>query len=131
MPSRRPVPVCLTLPPPFLNLILASVLLQSDNSAMWVHGPGSRTMPAVPAGNYYNFQGQSQQPAGLRQGQQPSQHFGGALGYPNFYQSTGISLEQQQQHQHQQQMARDGTLIGAHSQGQQPKQPPQLWQNTY
>ncbi|OWM73041.1 hypothetical protein CDL15_Pgr001155 [Punica granatum] len=119
---------------------LLSLQQQNDNSAMWVHGPGSRTMPAVPASNYYNYQGQSQQPAGLRQGQQPSQHFGGALGYPNFYQSAGMSLEQQQQqqqqhqhqqHQHQQHMAGDGSLIGAHSQSQQPKQTPQLWQNTY
>ncbi len=38
---------------------------------------------------------------------------------------------QHQQHQHQQHMAGDGSLIGAHSQSQQPKQTPQLWQNTY
>ncbi|KAK4775429.1 hypothetical protein SAY87_023390 [Trapa incisa] len=103
---------------------LLSLQQQSDNSAMWVHGPGSRTTPAVAASNYYNYQSQSQQPAGLRQGQQPSQHFGGTLSYPNFYQPTGVSLEQQQ-------MARDGSLIGGHPHGQQSKQSPQLWQNTY
>ncbi|KAK1556480.1 hypothetical protein Q3G72_005643 [Acer saccharum] len=79
-------------------------LQQNDNSAMWVHGPGSRTISAVPASTYYSFQGQNQQPSGFRQGQQPSQHFG-ALGYPNFYHSqTGMSLE------HQQQNPRDGSL---------------------
>ncbi|KAF2282814.1 hypothetical protein GH714_043105 [Hevea brasiliensis] len=56
---------------------------QNENSAMWVHGPGSRTMSAVPASTYYSFQGQNQQPGGFRQGQQLSQHFG-TLGYPNF-----------------------------------------------
>ncbi|XP_038722144.1 uncharacterized protein LOC120014298 isoform X1 [Tripterygium wilfordii] len=107
-------------------------LQQNDNSGMWVHGPGSRAMSAVPGSTYYSFQGQNQQPGGFqgqnqqpggfRQGQQPSQHFG-ALGYPNFYQSqTGISLEQQQN-------TRDGSLGG--SQGQQPKQTQQLWQNSY
>ncbi|KAJ6377471.1 hypothetical protein OIU76_026443 [Salix suchowensis] len=99
-------------------------LQQNENSAMWLHGPGSRTMSAVPASTYYNFQGQNQQPGGFRQGQQPSQHFG-ALGYPNYYHSqTGMSLE------HQQQNSRDGSLGG--SQGQQPsKQAQQLWQNSY
>ncbi|KAK4787338.1 hypothetical protein SAY86_011171 [Trapa natans] len=102
---------------------LLSLQQQNDNSALWINGLGSRTMPAVPANNYFNYQGQSQQPVSLRQGQQqPSQHFGG---YPNIYQSAGMSLDQQQQ------MARDGSLIGTHSQGQQPKQSPQLWQNTY
>ncbi|KAL5839173.1 hypothetical protein ACOSQ4_011781 [Xanthoceras sorbifolium] len=98
-------------------------LQQNDNSAMWVHGPGSRTISAVPASTYYSFQGQNQQPAGYRQGQQPSQHFG-ALGYPNFYHSqTGMSLE------HQQQNPRDGSLGG--SQAQPSKQSQQLWQNGY
>ncbi|KAH9797621.1 RNA polymerase II degradation factor-like protein (DUF1296) [Citrus sinensis] len=98
-------------------------LQQNDNSAMWVHGPGSRTMSAVPASTYYSFQGQNQQPGGFRQGQQPSQHFG-ALGYPNFYHSqTGMSLE------HQQQNPRDATLGG--SQAQPSKQTQQLWQNSY
>ncbi|XP_057948682.1 uncharacterized protein LOC131144215 isoform X3 [Malania oleifera] len=98
-------------------------LQQNENSAMWVHGPGSRTMSAVPPSTYYSFQGQSQQPAGFRQGQQPAQHFG-ALGYPNFYHSqAGISLE------HQQQSPRDGSL--GSSQSQQSKQSQQIWQNSY
>ncbi|KAL4388797.1 hypothetical protein GQ457_09G003490 [Hibiscus cannabinus] len=101
-------------------------LQQNENSAMWVHGPGSRTMSAVPASTYYSFQGQNQQQAGgFRQGQQPpSQHFG-SHGYPNFYHSqTGVSLD------HQQQIPRDGSLSG--SQGQPPsKQTQQLWQNNY
>ncbi|KAJ6979387.1 hypothetical protein NC653_027518 [Populus alba x Populus x berolinensis] len=101
-------------------------LQQNENSAMWMHGPGSRTMSAVPASTYYSFQGQNQQPGGFRQGQQPSQHFG-ALGYPNYYHSqTGMSLEHQQQ---QQQNSRDGSLGG--SQGQPSKQAQQLWQNSY
>ncbi|KAJ9135915.1 hypothetical protein P3X46_033038 [Hevea brasiliensis] len=96
---------------------------QNENSAMWVHGPGSRTMSAVPASTYYSFQGQNQQPGGFRQGQQLSQHFG-TLGYPNYYHSqTGISLE------HQQQNSRDASLGG--SQGQPSKQTQQLWQNSY
>ncbi|KAF7803206.1 GBF-interacting protein 1-like isoform X1 [Senna tora] len=101
-------------------------LQQNENSAMWVHGPGSRTMSAVPASTYYSFQGQNQQSSGFRQGQQPSQHFG-ALGYPNFYHSqTGISLEQQQQN------LREASLSGG-SQGQQPSKQSQqqLWQNGY
>ncbi|XP_060194078.1 uncharacterized protein LOC132623353 isoform X1 [Lycium barbarum] len=98
-------------------------LQQSENSAMWLHGPGSRTMSAVPANTYYGFQGQNQQSGGFRQAQQPLQNHG-SLGYPNFYHSqAGISLE------HQQQNPRDGSLGGG-SQGQ-PKQSQQLWQNGY
>ncbi|KAK5792292.1 GBF-interacting protein 1-like [Gossypium arboreum] len=100
-------------------------LQQNENSGMWIHGPGSRTMSAVPASTYYSFQGQNQQAGGFRQGQQPpSQHFG-SLGYPNFYHSqTGVSLDPQQQN------PRDGSLSG--SQGQPPsKQTQQLWQNNY
>lgn len=95
---------------------------------MWVHGPGSRTMSAVPPSNYYNFQGQNQQQGGFRQSQQqqqqPSQHFA-PHGYPNFYHSqSGMSLE------HQQQNTREASLAG--SQNQQPKQSQQqLWQNSY
>ncbi|OMO82880.1 UBA-like protein [Corchorus olitorius] len=99
-------------------------LQQNENSGMWIHGPGSRTMSAVPASTYYSFQGQNQQAGGFRQGQQPSQHFGGGLGYPNFYHSqTGVSMD------HQQQNPRDGSLSG--SQGQPSKQTQQLWQNSY
>ncbi|CAK9139272.1 unnamed protein product [Ilex paraguariensis] len=98
-------------------------LQQNENSAMWLHGPGSRTMSAVPASTYYGLQGQSQQPGGYRQGQQPSQNYGN-LGYPNFYPSqTGISLE------HQQQNPRDGSLSG--SQGQPKQSQQQIWQNGY
>ena len=95
---------------------------------MWVQGPGSRTMSAVPPSNYYNLQGQNQQqPGGFRQRQQqqqqPSQHFG-PLGYPNFYQSqTGISLE------HQPQNPREASLGGPQSQPS--KQSQQIWQNSY
>ncbi|MBA0599081.1 hypothetical protein Gorai_005318, partial [Gossypium raimondii] len=80
-------------------------LQQNENSGMWIHGPGSRTMSAVPASTYYSFQGQNQQAGGFRQGQQPpSQHFG-SLGYPNFYHSQmGVSLDPQQQN------PRDGSL---------------------
>ncbi|RDX66035.1 GBF-interacting protein 1 [Mucuna pruriens] len=99
------------------------ISLQNENSPMWVHGPSSRTMSAVPPSTYYSFQGQNQQPGGFRQSQQPSQHFG-SLGYPNFYHSqTGISLE------HQQQNPREASLAG--SQNQPPKQSQQIWQNSY
>ncbi|PSR98673.1 Signaling mucin like [Actinidia chinensis var. chinensis] len=99
-------------------------LQQNENSAMWVHGPGSRTMSPVPGSTYYSLQGQTQPPSGYRQTQQPSQNYGG-LNYPNFYLSqTGISLD------HQQQNPRDG-LVGG-SQGQPSKQShQQLWQNNY
>ncbi|KAJ7947251.1 GBF-interacting protein 1 [Quillaja saponaria] len=105
------------------NNHMLSQLQQNENSAMWVHGPGSRTMSAVPANSYYNLQGQNQQSGGFRQGQQPSQHFS-PLGYPNIYHSqAGISLE------HQQQNPRDASLNG--SQGQPSKQSQQIWQNSY
>ncbi|GFS42420.1 RNA polymerase II degradation factor-like protein [Actinidia rufa] len=99
-------------------------LQQNENSAMWVHGPGSRTLSPVPGSTYYSLQGQTQPPSGYRQTQQPSQNYGG-LNYPNFYLSqTGISLD------HQQQNPRDGLLGG--SQGQPSKQShQQLWQNNY
>ncbi|CAJ1962854.1 unnamed protein product [Sphenostylis stenocarpa] len=103
-------------------------LQQNENSPMWVQGPGSRTMSAVPPSNYYSMQGQNQQqPGGFRQRQQqqqqPSQHFG-SLGYPNFYQSqSGISLE------HQPQNPREASLGGPPSQPS--KQSQQIWQNSY
>ncbi|XP_071697767.1 uncharacterized protein [Rutidosis leptorrhynchoides] len=108
--------------------------MQNENSAMWVHGAGSRTMPGVPASTYYSLQGQTQHPSGFRLGQQqqPSQSYGGAaaLDYQNYYQSqTGISQEHQLQ-----QNARDGSLVGG-SQGQpkpqQQQSQQQLWQNSY
>ncbi|KAK4361290.1 hypothetical protein RND71_020242 [Anisodus tanguticus] len=98
-------------------------LQQSENSAMWLHGPGSRTMSAIPANTYYGFQGQNQPSGGFRQAQQPLQNHG-SLGYPNFHHSqAGVSLEHQQQNQ------RDGSLGGG-SHGQ-PNQSQQLWQNGY
>ncbi|KAK9153243.1 hypothetical protein Sjap_000723 [Stephania japonica] len=99
------------------------VSLQNDNSTAWIHGPGSRTVSTLPASAYYNFQAQNQQHGGLRQVQQPSQHYG-APGYPNFYHSqAGISQELQQQ------TPSDAALGG--SQGQQSKQSHQMWQNSY
>ncbi|KAL6992310.1 hypothetical protein U1Q18_010418 [Sarracenia purpurea var. burkii] len=107
-------------------------LQQNENSPMWVHGPGSRTMSAVPANTYYSFQGQGHQPqqqqmpspSGWRQTQPPSQNFG-ALRYQDFHHSqTGTSLE------HQQQNPRDGHHLGA-SQGQPSKNSQQMWQNNY
>ncbi|KAK9051302.1 hypothetical protein SSX86_027929 [Deinandra increscens subsp. villosa] len=101
-------------------------LQQNESSPMWVNGGGSRTMPAVPASAYYSLlqsQNQQQQPSGFRQGQQPSQSFGGAVNnYPDFFQSQmGISQEHQLQ-----QNPRDGG-----SQGQPKLQSQQLWQNGY
>ncbi|XP_058198566.1 uncharacterized protein LOC131314092 [Rhododendron vialii] len=99
-------------------------LQQNENSGMWVHGSGSRTVSSVPASAYFSLQGQNQQPSGYRQTQQePSQNYG-AHSYPNFYYSnSGISLD------HQQQNPRDG-LLGS-SQGQPSKQSQQMWQNGY
>ncbi|XP_004234052.2 flocculation protein FLO11-like isoform X1 [Solanum lycopersicum] len=100
-------------------------LQQNENSALWLHGHGSRTMPTVPANTYYGFQGQNQQTGGFRQGQQPSQSYGSLGGYPHFYNSqAGISLDQQQQEN-----LRDGSLSG--SQGQPKQSQQQLWQNGY
>ncbi|KAI8525779.1 hypothetical protein RHMOL_Rhmol13G0256400 [Rhododendron molle] len=99
-------------------------LQQNENSGMWVHGSGSRTVSSVPASAYYNLQGQNQQPSGYRQTQQEPSHNYGAHSYPNFYYShSGISLD------HQQQNPRDG-LLGS-SQGQPSKQSQQMWQNGY
>ncbi|KAJ9565733.1 hypothetical protein OSB04_001699 [Centaurea solstitialis] len=107
-------------------------LQQNENSAMWLHGAGSRTMSAMPASTYYSFQGQNQQPSGFRQAQQqqqPSQSYGGAsLNYPNFYHNSQADLQQN---------SRDGSLVGG-SQGQpkpqqqqQQQSQQQLWQNSY
>ncbi|XP_075086440.1 uncharacterized protein LOC107773927 [Nicotiana tabacum] len=102
-------------------------LQQSENSALWHHGLGSRTISAVPANTYYGFQGQNQQTAGgFRQGQQPSQSYGSLGGYPHFYNSqAGISLDQQQQ----QNLQDAASLAG--SQGQPKQSQQQLWQNGY
>uniref|UniRef100_A0A7N0ZY14 GBF-interacting protein 1 N-terminal domain-containing protein n=2 Tax=Kalanchoe fedtschenkoi TaxID=63787 RepID=A0A7N0ZY14_KALFE len=106
-------------------LSLQQAQLQNDNSAMYAHGNGSRTISGVPANTYYNFQGQNQQPGGFRQNQQqPSQHFG-SPGYPNFYHSqSGMSME------HQQQNPRDGSIGGSQVQPSKQSQQ-QMWQNSY
>ncbi|CAF1709414.1 unnamed protein product [Brassica napus] len=106
---------------------------QNENSAMWHHGHGSRTMSGVPANTHYNLQAQQQQQlqqtqqaaaVGYRQAQQQQQQRYGSYGYSNFYQfQTEMSLERQQQN------PRDGA--GAQV-GQQPSdQTQQLWQNSY
>ncbi|XP_071735842.1 uncharacterized protein [Rutidosis leptorrhynchoides] len=108
-------------------------LQQNENSPMWVHGGGSRTMPPVPPNAFYtlqsqNLQQQPQPPSGFRQGQQPSQGYGAAaLNYPDFFHSQ--SAMSQEQHQLQQN-SRDGSLGGG-SQGQPKLQSQQLWQNGY
>ncbi|KAL0705564.1 hypothetical protein Bca4012_071989 [Brassica carinata] len=97
----------------------------NDNSAMWHHGHGSRTMSGVPANAYYNLQQQqqlqqAQQAAGgYRQAQQQQQY--GSHGYPNFYQS-----QTEMSHERQQQNPRDGAGAQPSNQTQQ-----QLWQNSY
>ncbi|CAL4962225.1 unnamed protein product [Urochloa decumbens] len=96
-----------------------AALQQSDNSAMWLHGAaGSRA--AVPPGNFYGFQGQSQQ-GGFRQAQQPSQY--GGLGYPSFYQSqAGLPQEHPQN-------PTEGSLNNPQAAPSQPSH--QLWQHSY
>lgn len=94
-------------------------LQQNENSAMWLHGHGSRTMSAVPASAYYSLQGQNQHPGGFRQGQQSSLNYGDT----DFYNSQmGMPLEQQLQN------PRNGSLSGSYVQS---KQPQQIWQNSY
>lgn len=104
--------------------LLSSQYKDASHLLSLQQGAGSRTLSGVPGSTYYNsFQG-NQQPAGFRQSQQPSQHYGPLSGYPNFYHSqSGLSLD------HQQQMSRDGSLSG--SQGPPPKQNQQIWQNGY
>lgn len=63
-------------------------LFQGDNSAMWLHGSGSRATSALAPGHFYGFQGQSQL-GGFRQAQQPQPSQFGGHGYPTFYQSQG------------------------------------------
>jgi hypothetical protein len=96
-----------------------AALQQSDNPAMWLHGAaGSRA--AVPPGNFYGFQGQSQQ-GGFRQAQQPSQY--GGLGYPSFYQSqAGLPQEHPQN-------PTEGSLNNSQAAPSQPSH--QLWQHSY
>ncbi|KAH0868244.1 hypothetical protein HID58_075266 [Brassica napus] len=101
---------------------------QNENSAMWHHGHGSRTMSGVPANTYYNLQAQqqlqqAQQAAGGYRQAQQQQHYG-SQGYPNYYQSqTEMSVDRQQQN------PRDGA--GAQAGSQPSNQTQQLWQNSY
>uniref|UniRef100_A0A0E0HIJ7 GBF-interacting protein 1 N-terminal domain-containing protein n=1 Tax=Oryza nivara TaxID=4536 RepID=A0A0E0HIJ7_ORYNI len=92
-------------------------LQQGDNSAMWLHGAGSRATSALPPSHFYGFQGQSQQ-GGFRQAQQPQQHsqFGGH-GYPAFYHS-----QSQEHHQN----PAEGGLNGFQNAQSQPSH--QGWQ---
>ncbi|KAF2552246.1 hypothetical protein F2Q68_00035023 [Brassica cretica] len=101
---------------------------QNENSAMWHHGHGSRTMSGVPANTYYNLQAQqqlqqAQQAAGGYRQAQQQQHYG-SHGYPNYYHSqTEMSVDRQQQN------PRDGA--GAQAGSQPSNQTQQLWQNSY
>ncbi|KAG9447548.1 hypothetical protein H6P81_013676 [Aristolochia fimbriata] len=95
-------------------------LQQNEGSAMWVPGPGSRTMSALPGSTFYSFQGQNQ-PSGFRQGQQPSPY--GNLGYPNFYHSQAGGASQEHQ-----QTQSDGTLSTSQGSSQQSHQ---IWQHSY
>ncbi|XP_062232169.1 uncharacterized protein LOC133929434 isoform X2 [Phragmites australis] len=99
-------------------------LQQGDNSAMWLHGSGSRAPSALPPSQFY-YQGQSQQ-GGFRQAQQsqPSQ-FGGH-GYPTFYSSQG-GLTQEQ---HPQNLA-EGSLNGFQSAPSRLSHPNWQHQHTY
>ncbi|KAL6006361.1 hypothetical protein ACLOJK_037312 [Asimina triloba] len=97
-----------------------SLQQQNEGPAMWVHGPGSRTMSSVPGSAYYSLQGQNQQ-SGYRQGQQAAHY--GTLGYTNFYHAqTGVA----QEHQH---TSSDGTLSS--SQGPPSQHSHQIWQHSY
>ncbi|XP_068665876.1 probable GPI-anchored adhesin-like protein PGA55 isoform X2 [Aristolochia californica] len=94
-------------------------LQQNEGSAMWVPGPGSRTMSTLPGSTFYSFQGQNQ-PSGFRQGQQPSPY--GTLGYPNFYHSQAGASQEHQQTQS------DSTLSTSQGPSQQSHQ---IWQHSY
>ncbi|XP_047310339.1 uncharacterized protein LOC124913938 isoform X2 [Impatiens glandulifera] len=97
-------------------------LQQNENSPLWLHRPGTRTMSAVPSNTYYSSTRQNQQAAGFRQTQQPSQDYR----YQNHYHSQA-AMAMERQHQHQNQNPRD-SLVG--SQGQSSRQSQQLWQNS-
>ncbi|KAF9621080.1 hypothetical protein IFM89_016514 [Coptis chinensis] len=78
---------------------------QNEQSARWAGGPGSRTMPSLSPGQYYNFQGQNSQFGwDVQQGRKYSQAYG-ARGYPSPHHSQmGASRE------HLEQILRDRTL---------------------
>lgn len=96
-------------------------LQQNEGSGMWVQGPGSRTVSALPASTYYSLQHGQNQSSGFRQGQQPSLY--GTLGYPNFYHSQApVSQEHQQ-------TPSNGTLNASQGPSSQPSH--QIWQHSY
>ncbi|CAL4901772.1 unnamed protein product [Urochloa decumbens] len=97
---------------------------QGDNSAMWLHGSGSRATSALPQGHFYGFQGQSQL-GGFRQSQQPQPSQFGGHGYPTFYQSQG-GLTQE----HPQNLA-EGSLNGFPGAPSQQSHPSWQHQHTY
>ncbi|KAG2617480.1 hypothetical protein PVAP13_3NG181340 [Panicum virgatum] len=99
-------------------------LQQGDNSAMWLHGSGSRGTSALPQGHFYGFQGQSQL-GGFRQAQQPQPSQFGGHGYPTFYQSQG-GLTQE----HPQNLA-EGSLNGFPAVPSQQSHPSWQHQHTY
>jgi hypothetical protein len=61
------------------DLLTPCLSLQSENTAMWMHGAGSRGMPPLAANTMYGYQGQQGHQGSFRQGQLPSQ-YGAALG---------------------------------------------------
>ncbi|CAL9152046.1 unnamed protein product [Musa hybrid cultivar] len=95
-------------------------LQQNENPAMWVQGAGSRTVSALPASTFYNYQGHNQQ-SGFRQNLQASPL--GALGYPNLYLSQGGPSREHQQ------SPSDGNLNGSQATQSQPAN--QIWQHGY
>ncbi|GJN15199.1 hypothetical protein PR202_gb02093 [Eleusine coracana subsp. coracana] len=99
---------------------------QGDNSAMWLHGSGSRTAAALPPSHFYAYQGQSQQD-GFRQAQQPQPSQFGGHGYPTYYSSQG-SLTQEQ---HQPQNLTEGSLNGFQAAPSQQSHPSWQHQHTY
>ncbi|TVU20293.1 hypothetical protein EJB05_36497 [Eragrostis curvula] len=101
-------------------------LQQGDNSAMWLHGSGSRTAAALPPSHFYGYnQGQSQQ-GGFRQAQQPQPSQFGGHGYPTYYSSQG-GLAQEQ---HTQNLA-EGSLNGFQTAQSQPSHPAWQHQHTF
>ncbi|TVU20200.1 hypothetical protein EJB05_36399, partial [Eragrostis curvula] len=101
-------------------------LQQGDNSAMGLHGSGSRTAAALPPSHFYGYnQGQSQQ-GGFRQAQQPQPSQFGGHGYPTYYSSQG-GLAQEQ---HTQNLA-EGCLNGFQTAQSQPSHPAWKHQHTF
>ncbi|GJM89773.1 hypothetical protein PR202_ga05992 [Eleusine coracana subsp. coracana] len=96
------------------------------NSAMWLHGSGSRTAAALPPSHFYAYQGQSQQ-GGFRQAQQPQPSQFGGHGYPTYYSSQG-GLTQEQ---HQPQNLAEGSLNGFQAAPSQQSHPSWQHQHTY